>query len=73
MDKCVFCRSYYWSKEMDKEYEQKSGFKYVYKVAMIRHTKRPGERRYKGRLTDYNTRGISYQLKYCPECGEKLR
>lgn len=71
MSKCVFCKSYQTSKELDEEYKNPK-FRHVYKVALIRHTQKIGEREYRGRSTDYNTRGIGYKLNYCPECGRKL-
>lgn len=71
MSECVFCKSYKLSKDLDQEYNSQT-FRYAYKVALIRHSQKIGEREYRGRITDYNTRGIGYKLNYCPECGRKL-
>ncbi len=69
--KCVFCESYKIIKEIYEEHKNPN-ISYVYKVALLIHTKKKGFRAYRGRTTDYNTRGIGYKLNYCPECGRKL-
>lgn len=71
--KCVFCNRYNLMKEIDEKFGTPPGITHVYKVALIQHSKREGEKDYRGRSTDYNTKGIGFKLNYCPECGKRLK
>ena len=68
MKKCVFCASLEDHKEIDRSFK----VDVVYKVALVRHSKKLEKKGYFGRSTDYNVKGIGFKLKYCPECGRKI-
>ena len=68
--KCTFCEAYKFRLELD---GSTAGLIHKYTVALVGRAKRPDEKAFRGRITDYNDSGAGYRLNYCPECGRSLK
>ncbi len=68
--KCAFCEAYKYRIELN---SSTAGLIHKLTVALVSIVKRPGEKSFRGRITDYNASGAGYKLNYCPECGRSLK
>lgn len=68
--KRAFCEAYKYRIELN---SSEAGLIHKLTVALISRAKRPDEKAFRGRITDYNARGAGFKLNYCPECGRSLK
>lgn len=68
-DKCRFCEALEIYRRIQKIDPQKR----IYSVAIVKRTFIDGERKARSSMTDYNHGGCGYKLKYCPECGKRIK
>ena len=68
--KCTFCEAYKYRLELD---SSTAGLIHKLTVALVSSAKRPDEKIFRGRITDYNAAGAGFKLNYCPECGRSLK
>lgn len=67
---CVFCESL----KSHKRAARFSELNHEYSVAIvIRSWRRDQGKRFASRSIDLRYRGLGYKLKFCPECGRRLK
>ena len=77
---CQFCESFELWKSIEKRNKKEKAeksltWRFEITTALVIHSwiKEIRTKRHASRVTDFRNQGLGFKLRFCPECGKKLR